>query len=74
MAVGAEYLFQMKSIETHARAFMPLNISAISGVVTIRNHLRRLDVNPYVTLKVHASIPDTNMPQGKHIAAKIIIP
>ena len=30
--MGAEYLFCMKSIETHARAFLPLNKSAIGSV------------------------------------------
>ena len=32
IAMGAEYLFYMKSIETHARAFLPLNKSAIGSV------------------------------------------
>ena len=32
IVLGAEYLSYVKSIETHARAFLPLNISAISSV------------------------------------------
>ena len=32
--LGAENLSYVKSIETHARAFLPLNISAISSVVS----------------------------------------
>ena len=31
--MGAEYLFYMKYIETHARAFLPLNKSAIGSVM-----------------------------------------
>ena len=34
--MGAEYFFYMKSIETHARAFLPLNISAVGSVETIK--------------------------------------
>ena len=34
IVLGAENLSYMKSIETHARAFLPLNISAISSVFT----------------------------------------
>ena len=32
IAMGAEYLFYMKSIETHARAFLALNILGIGTV------------------------------------------
>ena len=32
IVLGAENLYYVKSIETHARAFLPLNISAISSV------------------------------------------
>ena len=32
---GAEYLSYMKSIETHARAFLPLNISAVGSVINV---------------------------------------
>ena len=32
IVLGAEYLSYVKSIETHARAFLPLNISGISSV------------------------------------------
>ena len=32
---GAEYLPYMKSIETHARAFLPLNISAVGSVINV---------------------------------------
>ena len=32
IVLGAEYLSYVKSIEIHARAFLPLNISAISSV------------------------------------------
>ena len=31
--VGADYSFYVKTIDTHARAFLPLNISAIGTVV-----------------------------------------
>jgi hypothetical protein len=30
--MDADYLFYVKNIETHARAFLPLNISAIGTV------------------------------------------
>ena len=30
--MGADYTFYVKSIETHARAFFPLNISAVDSV------------------------------------------
>ena len=32
IAMGAEYSSYVKSIETHARAFLPLNISAVGSV------------------------------------------
>ena len=32
IVLGAEYLSYVKSIETHARAFLPLNISAVGSV------------------------------------------
>ena len=32
IVLSAEYLFYVKSIETHARTFLPLNISAIGSV------------------------------------------
>ena len=32
IAMGADYLFYVKTIETHARTFLPLNISAIGTV------------------------------------------
>ena len=32
IAMGADYSFYVKSIETHARTFLPLNISAIGTV------------------------------------------
>ena len=32
IAMGADYSFYVKIIETHARAFLALNISAISSV------------------------------------------
>ena len=31
--MGADHSFYVKTIETHARAFLPLNISAISSVI-----------------------------------------
>ena len=34
--MGADYAFYMKTIETHARAFLPLNISA-AGTVLLNN-------------------------------------
>ena len=33
IAMDADYLFYVKNIETHARAFLPLNISAIGTVL-----------------------------------------
>ena len=33
--LGAEYLSYLESIETHAPAFLPLNMSAVGSVVTI---------------------------------------
>ena len=33
IVLGAEYLSYVKSIETHARAFLPLNISAVGSVI-----------------------------------------
>ena len=32
IAMDADYTFYVKSIETHVRAFLPLNISAVSSV------------------------------------------
>jgi hypothetical protein len=32
IAMGADHSFYVKNIETHARAFLPLNISAIGTV------------------------------------------
>ena len=37
IAMGADYTFYVKSIETHVRAFLPLNISAVSSVHRIVN-------------------------------------
>ena len=37
IAMGAENLSCVKSFETHARTFLPLNISAISSVLTYIN-------------------------------------
>ena len=34
IAMGANYSFYVKTIETHARTFLPLNISAIGTVNT----------------------------------------
>ena len=34
IAMGADYAFYMKTIETHARAFLPPNISAVGTVYT----------------------------------------
>ena len=31
--MGADYSFHVKTIETHARAFLPLNISAVGTVI-----------------------------------------
>ena len=38
IAMGAEYLFCMISIETHARAFLALIILAIAGVESFELH------------------------------------
>ena len=32
IAMGADYTFYVKTIETHVRAFVPINISAIGTV------------------------------------------
>ena len=32
IAIDADYTFYVKSIETHVRAYLPLNISAVSSV------------------------------------------
>ena len=34
IVLGAEYLSYVKSIETHARTFLPLNISAVGSVLS----------------------------------------
>ena len=34
IAMGADYSFYVKTIETHARTFLPLNISAIGTVLS----------------------------------------
>ena len=47
--LGAENLSYVKSIETHARAFLPLNISAISSV-----HFKGLTHS--VLVKIHSSV------------------
>ena len=41
IAMGAEYLFYMKSIETHARAFLALIILGIGTVLIIKRILSR---------------------------------
>ena len=38
MPIGAKYLSYVKSIETHARAFLPLNISAVGSVKRVLPH------------------------------------
>ena len=35
IAMGADYSFCVKTIETHARTFLPLNISAIGTVMDV---------------------------------------
>ena len=35
IAMGADYSFYVKTIETHAHAFLPLNISAVGSVCCI---------------------------------------
>ena len=37
IVLGAENLSHVKSIETHARAFLPLNILAIGSVAFLEN-------------------------------------
>ena len=37
IVLGAENLSYVKSIETHARAFLPLNTSAVGSVTVLRN-------------------------------------
>ena len=44
IVLGAENLSYEKSIETHARAFLPLNISAISSVVFLNLALRERNI------------------------------
>ena len=36
--MDADYTFYVKSIETHVRAFLPLNISAVSSVIGLLSH------------------------------------
>ena len=36
IAMGADHSFYVKTIEIHARAFLPLNISAIGTVVCVQ--------------------------------------
>ena len=35
IAMGADHSFYVKTIETHARTFLPLNISAVGSVTQI---------------------------------------
>ena len=44
IAMGAEYLFYMKYIETHARAFLALIILGIGTVVWL-SPIKRIRVN-----------------------------
>ena len=42
IAMGAEYLFYMKSIETHARAFLALIILGIGTVLGVIHVIARI--------------------------------
>ena len=39
IVLGAEYLSYVKSIETHARTFLPLNVSAVGSVFRLFSSL-----------------------------------
>ena len=43
--MGAEYLFYMKSIETHARAFLALIILGLGTVQCVRDNFWQSDQN-----------------------------
>ena len=50
IAMGADHSFYVKTIETHARAFLPINISAIGTVNAVKPQLRESKVCTKVTL------------------------
>ena len=43
--LGAEYLSYVKSVETHARTFLPLNISAVGSVLLSYCSMTKKEVN-----------------------------
>ena len=44
IAMGAEYLFYMKSIETHARAFLAL---IILGIGTVQHYMKGTQIRGF---------------------------
>ena len=44
IVLGAEYLSYVKSIETHARTFLPLNISAVGSVNSLETTYTLLEL------------------------------
>ena len=44
IAMGADHSFYMKTIETHARAFLPLNISAIGTVHRVIDNIAKVSL------------------------------
>ena len=41
--MGADYAFYVKTIETHARTFLPLNISAECSVIVAKFQFQKLN-------------------------------
>ena len=56
IVLGAEYLSYVKSIETHARTFLPLNISAIGSVDSFSMQTKRLLAKIYYSPQSNGSI------------------
>ena len=51
IAMGADHSFYVKTIETHARAFLPLNISA-TGTVIAQRGLSKINVLRMILLQI----------------------
>ena len=56
IVLGAEYLSYVKSIETHARAFLPLNTSAVGSVV-LDTLVQFQSFSPWPFFKVEVNLP-----------------
>ena len=50
IAMDADYTFYVKSIETHVRAFLPLNISAVSSVACLLIMIFKLNFSHFLAL------------------------